>query len=313
VAELSERRELWPEEVKVLEDATFQNGRSVRKGQIVRVEEVRRNDVVLDDGAMFFPMAVEDTNLMKKVARLAESLTPEQLALTLDDVRRRPELWPVRVTLRWAMKLDDGSEVPVGQEVVLLGFERDGSVSIGAVEQGASLSLDPWGTDVFARARDRAMLPDVGTVPFPLRSLESMLEPAADGSTLGDFEYVVVYDGRDSCPRATVFAPELAAFQEASSSGDASWQLVLANAAHRPPENREHYAHMGLEGRLVRDGWGPVADRLLGFSGPPTPWVRVYGRDAATVATVSADGESTSPRDVLATLAASVEAPARAR
>ena len=28
----------------------------------------------------------------------------------------------------------------------------------------------------------------------------------------GDFEYVVLYDGRESCPRATAFAPELAAF-----------------------------------------------------------------------------------------------------
>lgn len=290
LAELAGKRELWPPEVTILEGAQFQNGRRVREGQVVALDEVRRDGLRLDDGAMFFLYAPERTDFMQRVEALYDSLSPEQRALTLDEVRRRQELWPVRATLRWGISMDGGAKIPAGRDLVVMGFQPNGQVLVADVEQNITVPVDPWFTDLFGRARDRVGQDE--SMPFRFRLLESMLEPSADGSTLADYDYVVVYDGKDTCSRSTAFAPELAKFQQQAAADKASWTLVLMNGAMKPPTNRAHYRNMGLEGRIVKDGWGPAVDRALGIAGYSTPWVTVYDATAQEVAVAGEPADS---------------------
>lgn len=158
-----------------------------------------------------------------------------------------------------------------------MGFQPDGRFLAGEVNQNVTVPVDPWFTDLFARARERVGVADAP--PFPYRLLESMLEPSGDGSTVADYDYVVIYDGKDTCARSVAFAPKLAAFQKQATADGATWTLVLLNGAMLPPTNRAHYRNMGLEGRMVKDGWGPAVDRVFNLGGYSTPWVHVLDRN----------------------------------
>ena len=291
-AELIGKKELWPAEVTVLRGAKFQNGRAVRKGQVVLLGDITREGVRLDDGAMFFLYPAQNTDLMQRVGRLFETLSAEQLALTMADVARRQDLWPTRATLRWGITLDGGAQIPAGRDLVMMGFQPDGQFLAGDAEKNITVPVDPWFTDLFTRARERVARND--KTPFRFRLLESMLEPSADGSTIADFDYVVIYDGKDSCARSTAFAPKLARFQEQAEADGATWTLVLLNGAMPPPTNRRHYQNMDLEGRMVRDGWGPAVDRFLDLGGYSTPWVHVYDASAQQVAVAGEPPDSSS-------------------
>ena len=302
-AELVGKRELWPAEVTILRGAQFQNGRAVRKGQVVVLDDVTPQGLKLDDGQMFFMYAAKDTDVMQRVAELFASLTPEQQALTLNAVRRNESLWPTRATLRWALTLDGGVQLQAGQELVNMGFRPDGQFLAADIEKNVTVPVDPWFTDIFARARERVGVND--DTPFSFRLLESMLEPAADGATVGDYDYVVFYDGKDTCGRSTAFAPKLARFQEQATADDATWTLVLVNGAMRPPTNRKHYRNMGLEGRIAKDGWGPAVYRYFGLGGYSTPWLHVYDATAREVAVAGEPANSST--EVLEFLVARVK------
>jgi len=210
LAELAPRPELWPGPVTILADAEFTNGRAIRKGQIVRIEKVTPEGVTLEDGSMFFRLDAGQTDLFERVGALVRSLTPEQLVLKRTDLPGRPELWPERLPLQVGLTTEDGSQVAAGDELVLIGFCPDGRIKVAAVEQGFTLPVDPVWTDLFDRARERLLLDDADAVPYPYRTLESLLEPSSDGTTVSDLDYLVFYQGRDACPRATHYAPELA-------------------------------------------------------------------------------------------------------
>jgi len=271
----------------------------------VAVDQVTPDGLRLDDGSMFFQYPAARTDLMQRLATLAESLSPAQLALTMNDVRRDESLWPVRASMRWGIKTSDGASVPAGQEVVMMGFLPDGSFRAGAVEQNVTVPVDPWFTDLFPRARQRVGTDD-GT-PFDFRLLESMLEPSADGSTVGDYDYVVMYDGRDTCSRSVDFAPELAEFQRRSAETGERWLLVLVNGAARPAQNHAHYRNMGLQGRAAKDGWGQALYAYFDLGGYQTPWLHVFDQDANEISTAGDSPRSASL--VLGLLAERIETP----
>ncbi|MBT8441098.1 MAG: hypothetical protein KJO76_01835 [Gammaproteobacteria bacterium] len=300
--QLARWRELWPTEVTIQRGAQFQNGSSIRKGQVVVLDQVTPQGLRLDDGKMFFMYTDGDTDVMQRVNALFNSLTPEQRALKINDVRRNKALWPTRATTRWAMTLDGGTQIAAGKELAVLGFLPDGRVQLADMEQNVSVPMDPWESDLFARARAR--VGQTGDVSFSYRLLESMLDPSDDGSTVADYDYIVMYDGRDTCSRSVAFAPELAKFQEASSASGAKWLLVLGNAASEPAVNRAHYRNMGLGGRAAKDGWGPMLYQYFQLGGYPTPWFYVYDRDGNQIATAGAAAASYS--EVLDFLSAKV-------
>ena len=183
------------------------------------------------------------------------------------------------------------------------GTERRREREVAAdIDQNITVPVDPWFTDLFARARDRVGVNE-GT-PFSFRLLETMLEPSADGSTVGDYDYVVMYDGRDSCSRSVAFAPELAALQETAAASGGKWLLVFVNGASMAPENRTHYRNMGLEGRAAKDGWGPAVYRYFDIGGYQTPWLHVFDRAGNEIAAAGDSADSASK--VLQVLAAKV-------
>lgn len=304
--ELAARRELWPMEVTILRAAQFQNGRSIGKGQVVVLDQVTPQGLRLDDGAMFFMYPGSDTDVMQRVGALVASLTPEQRALTMDEVRDNDALWPTRAALRWAITTDDNAQIPAGKELVVMGFVPDGRVQLADIEQNFNVPVDPWETDLFVRARERVALND--DVSFSWRLLESMLEPSADGLTVADYDYLVMYDGRDTCSRSVAFAPELAKFQKSSAASGAKWLLILVNGASAPQQNRTHYRNMGLQGRAAKDGWGPALFNYFELGGYQTPWMYVFDRDGNQIATAGEAADSA--LGVLDLLSARVQAPA---
>jgi len=303
LAELAAWRELWPLEVTIQSGARFQNGRSIEKGQVVSLDQVTPQGLRLANDTMFFMYAVTDTDVMQRVAILHKALSPERRALKMNDARRNDSLWPTRVTSRWQMQLDGNAQIAADAELVVLGFLPDGRLKLAHIEQNFTVPMDPWDTNFFWQARMRVGKDD--GVPFSSRLLESMLEPSTDGKTVADYDYVVMYDGRDSCSRSTIFAPDLAKFQQASNASGAKWLLVFVNAASETAVNRDHYRNMGLTGRAAKDGWGSALHGYFELGGYQTPWVHVFDRDGNEIA--SAGDAVASSQQVLDFLSAKVE------
>ncbi|MBT8441596.1 MAG: hypothetical protein KJO76_04340 [Gammaproteobacteria bacterium] len=303
LAELAAWREVWPLEVTIERGARFQNGRSIEKGQLVSLDQVTPQGLRLADGTMFFMYPAEKTNVMQMVALLNKAMSPEQRALKMNDARRNDALWPTRVENRWTMQLDDNTQIAAGSEFVVLGFLPDGRLKVANIEQNFTVPIDPWETNFFWNARIRVGKDD--GLSFSYRLLESMLEPSTDGTTVADYDYIVMYDGRDSCSRSTIFAPDLAKFQKASAASGAKWLLVFVNAASETAVNRDHYRNMNLTGRAAKDGWGSTLHGYFELGGYQTPWLHVFDRDGNEIATGGAPMDSYS--QVLDILSAKVK------
>lgn len=300
--ELVNKREWWPPEVTVLAAAQFQNGKSVRKGQTVLLAEVRPDGLKLDDGSMYFVFDPAKTDFHERLERRLAALTPEQKALTLTEVLRRQELWPVRVALRSPVLMEGIPDYPAGLEMVLLRTNPDGTLQLASPERNSMIPVDPWSTDFFDRARDRLPVAVGDTAPFAMRSLESMLEPSADGEHVWERDYIVVYQGRDACPRATHYGPDLAAMLERLPDDGPDWELVFPNAIDSPELNRIHHANMGLNGRASLENYGNSIVQVLSLPTSMTPWVILMDRNGKTLVSVSEDGTSFPPDRVIETI-----------
>jgi hypothetical protein len=297
--ELAARPELWPAEVTVKRDAELHNGASVQAGQLVRVQEVRTTDVILDNGSNYFPLLADETDLMERLAAMMESMTPEQIELTPAAVQEQTGLWPLDVTSRIDLSLGDDLDLPAGTEFALQGFNPDGSVILSARASGTVVAMELLHTDLMTRARERLNLPSEKRSPFFIRSLESMLEPPADGSTLADSDYVVLYEGRDSCPRSSAFAPVLAALYNRTFGEDIDFEVVHLAAIDSRAEHKAHLEKTGLAARISKEGRQQDIISLTGMRGEILPYVYLVDQEGNVIAQTSADGEATSPGDVL--------------
>ena len=297
--ELAARPELWPTEVIVKRDAEFHNGASIKAGQVVKVQEVRTTDVILDNGSNYFPLLVEETDLMERLAIMVSSMTPEQIDLTPAALQEQTRLWPLSVTSRIDLSLGDGLDLPAGSEFALKGFNPDGSVVLSTRGSGAVVAMQLIHTDLMTRARERLELPVEQQAPFFIRSLESMLEPAADGSTLAGSDYVVLYEGRDSCPRSSAFAPVLAALYNGTFGEEVNFEVVHLAAIDSREEHQAHLEKIGLAARISKEGQGQDIVTLTGIRGEVLPYVYLLDHEGNVIAGTSPQGEATSPGDIL--------------
>ena len=300
--ELAARPELWPQEVTVRKDAELYNGMSIRTGQIVKVQEVRTTDVVLDNGSILFSLLADETDLMERLAILVSSMTAEQIELTPAAVREHSELLPLAVVSRVDLSLGEGLEIPAGSAFDIRGFNPDGSLVLSARGSGTAVVMDVNLTDLMARARERLSLAAGERAPFFIRSLESMLEPAADGSILADSDYVVLYEGRAACPRSSAFAPVLAALYGRSYGEAKDFEVVHLAAIDSREEHRAHLKKTGLAARISKEGRAQDIVTLTGMRGDVLPYVYLMDPEGRVIAHTSADGVTTSPGDILEVL-----------
>jgi len=297
--ELAARPELWPQEVTIRKNAELLDGTTIQIGQVVKVQEVRSTDVILDNGSILFPLLAEETDLMDRLATLVSPMTAEQVDLTPAALQDRSELWPLMVASRIDMSLGEGLDLPAGSEFEFRGFNPDGSLLLSARGSGTVVAMAVIHTDLMTKARERLALPDELRTPFFIRSLESMLEPAADGSTLADSDFVVVYEGRDSCPRSSAFAPVLAALYGKSYGEENDFEVVHLAAIDSREEHRAHLEKIGLAARISKEGRGQDIITLTGMRGEVLPYVYLMGHEGNVIAHTSADGVATPPGEIL--------------
>ncbi|MEO1585282.1 MAG: thioredoxin-like domain-containing protein [Planctomycetota bacterium] len=210
------RPDLRPAAVTALKDFNFGGGDRIAKGTELRVHDIEPGGIVLDTGEFIFQAAFEDTDLLDRTAELIGSLSPAAIALTLDDLRDRPDLWPTRLTLQAGMEFTDGTRIDAGSTLALRDWKGP---TIDAVVPGTStlLTLDPLDTDLLDLARKDLTSKASGLycgpdVPFFKRSIQHAIGSETDDTRhirLAEADYLLIYRGSSICPRCERFTPKL--------------------------------------------------------------------------------------------------------
>jgi hypothetical protein len=302
VAGLVQRKDLWPARVAFRKLARLDVTTYWNPGDELPLVSWDGANVGLDEGTFLFEWPAADTDVVERARDLAASLTPEAFALTLDGLRARPELWPLRLELTATQQFSDGTLVPPGREVALRFFEGD-FAAVYDREVANYYTVEPFQTDLFAQARARLALPEAERRPFFLRSLEAALDPAAGLAALGDPDYVLVYAGRLGCPRCKAFTPELDAFyrraRESAPAG-ARFELVFLSCDPTAESARQYWSQARLPGGAIAFERRLEAANLLALPLRTLPGLFVFDRNGEVVDRNHPDAGSPSAEEVLA-------------
>lgn len=253
VADLVARRDLWPQRVAFTSKAMLDPTTWWKPGDELPLSNWDGSNVYLDEGTFVFDWPMDKTDVVERARDVAASLSPEALALTLDGLRQRPDLWPVRVALTNTLRFSDNTVVPAGREVALRFFEG-AQLAVYDRDVKNYYTVEPNETDLMARARDRMQQPEAEREPFFIRSVEAALDPAAGKTSLGDADYVLVYAGRLGCTRCAAFAPSLKEFYKQAQAGapDGSrFDLVFLSEDPDAEAARKYLAEAGLPGGAI--------------------------------------------------------------
>ena len=253
VADLVQRRDLWPQRVAFTKKAMLDATTWWKAGEELPLNKWDGTNVYLDEGSFVFDWPVDGTDVVERERAVAAALTPEALALTMDGLRARPELWPVRVTLTSTLRFADNTTVPAGREVALRFFEGD-QLSVYDRDVKNYYTVEPNETDLMPRARERMKQPEAERQPFFIRSVEAALDPAAGKTSLGDADYVLVYAGRLGCTRCAAFAPQVKQFYEqaqASAPKGSRFELVFLSEDPNADAAKKYLAEAGLPGGAI--------------------------------------------------------------
>ncbi len=311
VAELIARRDLWPARVAFTKIARLDEMTWWKAGEELPLHAWDQVNVGLDQGTFLFEWPAAGTDVVERARELAASLTPEALALTVEALQSRPELWPVRLQLRVSLQFADNTIVPAGREVSLRFFEGS-DLAVYDREVANYYTVAANETDVMARARERLALPEAERDPFFVRSLAAALEPSGAKTTLADADYVLVYSGRFGCPRCSDFAPRLKEFYErakAKAPEGARFELLFLSNDPSAESAQKYLAQAGLPGGVIAFERRLEAANLMTLSLRTLPGFFVFDRAGQLVDRNHPDAGSPSADDVLAKFAARVEAP----
>jgi len=324
LAELARRPDLWPARVALKRELNFGGGVVLKSGQEVGLRELQGKSAVLDSGEFLFDCPAEETDLLDRARALVASLTPEQLALTVETLRERPELWPLTVALRSTLSFGNGVVLEAGSEVVFRGFEGR---SLSAFDRGVQnhFVLEPEECDLLARARARMTRPD--EAPFFLRSLEAALlpEPAvategegaaepsppeagAASSAFDGADYVLVYGGRLGCVRCEAFLPELRRFYEQAKPRYGGFEVVFLSYDPTAEAARAYLDKARPPGRWVAFDRRYEAAQLMSVPCNLLPAAFLFDRRGELVARNHPNGGSPAAADVLVDLEARLAA-----
>ena len=254
LAEIAKRSDLWPARVAVRKELRFQGEAPIRAGQELGLQELSGQSVVLDGGGFVFDLAVTDTDFVERARALAASLTAEQLAVNFTTLPQQPDLWPLRVKLKSAIGLADGSTIGADREIALRGFFGQ-EISVYDRVTRIHFTVLPHETDLIARARDAVKTPAKEREPFFVRAVEASLERvgAAPGGEhpLADDDFLLIYKARKGCMRCAAFAPELKAFYARAKREYPRFELVFLSSDGNEADAKAYLAEAKLPGRVI--------------------------------------------------------------
>jgi len=301
--ELVARRDLWPRQVAPKKDVRLSGAPSIRAGQTLRLQEIAGPNVVLDTGQFVFDLAATDTDVLERARAVLAALTPEQRALGFKDLPQRSELWPLRVELGVDIALQDGSVIPAGREVALRCYEGE-LINIFDRETGTFFQVEPYETDLLARARARMLLP--AEDPFFVRAVESALAPAGSAQATGarpldGADFVLVYGGRLGCSRCADFLPALAEFYERAKPRG-GFELLFLSQDASAEQARDYVAKAQPPGRVIPFERRLEAANVATIPGQLLPAVYLFDRAGNLLVRNHPNGGSPSARDILVDL-----------
>jgi hypothetical protein len=310
-SELVQRRDLWPSRVKLLQEVRLDPTTWWRAGEELPLSSWDGASVYLDEGSFVFDAPAELTDVEARARDVAAALTPEALALTVPELVRRPELWPLRLKVTARLEFASNSFVPAGREVALRFFEGE-QLNVYDRELANYYTVAANETDVMAQARERLKLPADQRTPFFLRSLEAALEPRAGGGavSLTGADYVLVFAGRLGCTRCQAFAPQVKEFYAKAQAGapaGSRFELVLLPEDSNAESARRYVAELGLPGGVIAFDKRLEAAHLMAQPLQILPGLFVFDRNGNVVARNDANAGRPSADEVLAQFAAQVQ------
>ncbi len=301
--DLANRRDLWPAKVKLTRKVGFSPTEIYQAGSEFELVDIQWQDVHVTspDGVLEIPAA--STDVLDRASALMGSLTPEQLAITAQNLPQHPELWPVEVALTRELDFSGGNKVPAGRTVYLRKFEGD-QLNLYDRKLANWFTAAVNETDVLARARERVKLPEKDRTSFFARSVAAALEnPTGADKAFAETDYFLVYQAKLGCGRCAMFIPELKTFYDRMKAAHA-FETVFVSADTSAENMKQLQAKEKLPGRAVAfDKRLEAAD--LGTqtqNGDLLPLVFLYDRSGNLVARNQPAGGKPTAEDVLATL-----------
>jgi thiol-disulfide isomerase/thioredoxin len=242
-ADLANRPERWPAEVKLTVPLQFSGG-TVRAGTTVRVYEVTANDAsVITSQGLAFKLDPDECNLVEAANKFWSTLTPEQRAIDPATVANDATLWPDTVRTKLALTFDlaggQTRQVPAGSQCTLAFY--DGKIACASpVGESAHLEFKITDLDLIERARERAL---IDPAKRPSRIVQAIRALLTDNEgrpyiapSLDEIKAFVFFYGANWCGYCHRFSPYLVKFANENLSPTWPVMFVLLDGDDRDTE-----------------------------------------------------------------------------
>jgi thiol-disulfide isomerase/thioredoxin len=268
--ELARRPEFLPAQVTLKHPVKLQGRPAINAGQKLTVVSLRGTNVEVEtpDGRSVFNVKVDDTDLLASAQATYQKLTPQQRALTYQQLLQRKDLWPYRVKLTQLMRLSSGDLKP-GTPAILVGIEGNDLLLVN--EQGKFMfNAPPRDTDLLDSARKLLANPKT----FPSRVAEDLQGKLVDPGTQAaaalpanaDPKYFAFYRGAGWCGPCRQFSPALVKFYKETKPKYPTFEVVFISGDKTPAEMKAYSKEMGFSWVTVPQNRQPetqIVNRLF--------------------------------------------------
>lgn len=213
--DLRDHPERWPTAVTVPRDLQFQGGAVVKKGEQVKLVELKGSEVVVDNRkGLVFGLPIAESDVVARANDAWSQLTPAQREITVATLAADRSLWPLRVQ-SFAEFRASGATIKAGRELELRSVTRD-RVQLYAPEINSTLNTTVQGTDLIARARALALLPAAQRPSRVALAVKGQLTDATgkeiEPAGLEQAQVIALYYGASWCGPCRQFSPSLVKF-----------------------------------------------------------------------------------------------------
>jgi len=215
LADLVNRPDRWPATVSLPGDMRFKDGFVVHQGDQVRVGMFDGTRVgLIAAGNHRFAAPPAAIGLLEAANQAWAALTPAQRAVDPESLAADRSLWPLQVTTAAEVRCQWGT-LPPGATLGLTTITDHG---LGLVwpSSANTVNVNFADTDVFARARQLALLPSDQRPSRLAAALEKIMVDAEGrpyrDDHLQDKKYFALYFGASWCAPCHAFSPALVKF-----------------------------------------------------------------------------------------------------
>lgn len=215
--ELMKRPEFWPKSCALKRPLQFQSGKGVKGGQKLDVLSMQPNQIEAGALGMGFTVKPEDTDCLEVAQAEWNALSPSQRQITYATAVQRRELWPYRVALTEPIELSgpDG-RLPVGHQVVLMGVDRTGKLSVITERTSTGFEIPVETTDLLQQVRkyvdDPSGPPSRVAGELAGRLVNPITGAAAPLDDRALPRYYLLFRGGGWCPYTRALAPDVVKF-----------------------------------------------------------------------------------------------------